>query len=332
VISSKLPSPAALHSCYPVPDQAGVALQRQTVLNILKGLDKRLLLIVGPCSIHDTTEALHYAEWLASLARDTCHHAYIMMRCYVEKSRTGAGWRGLAREPQPGKPANASEGIRRSRQFIQAVSALGLPVAIEMVSPLLWPYWIDCVSWVSVGARGVESQALREAAAALPCACGFKNAMDGTADSAIMAAATSAMPSSVLTIDAAGQLCELETAGNCWPHLILRGGKQGPNIDQAAAICQKMHDKNLSPCLIVDASHGNSAYTPSQQHVAALAAIEARQNGLPIRGLMLESYHDNGSQPISEGALQPGISITDPCLGKKETKILLDTLMEKLVK
>lgn len=326
----KLPSPADLRRRFPLIRQSQVLEQRQKILDILRGADSRLLLIVGPCSIHDPAAGLRYAEWLSALATDIRDRAVIMMRCYVEKSRTGAGWRGLAREPQPGKPADTAEGLGLSRQFMLAVSDLGLPVATEMVNPLLWSYWTDCISWVSVGARGVESQALREAAAALPCPCGFKNAMNGTADSALIAAMTAGLPSTALILDDDGQIGEAETAGNCLPHLILRGSKQGSNIGQARDICHQIRDKRLPDCLIIDASHGNSAYIPENQAVAAEQALELRKNGLPIRGLMLESYLESGNQALIYGQIRPELSITDPCLGQTATEKLIRLIIRNL--
>ncbi|MBU0956637.1 MAG: 3-deoxy-7-phosphoheptulonate synthase, partial [Spirochaetes bacterium] len=243
-----LPGPAALSAQTALSAAAARAAteNRLAILSILQGRDRRLLVIIGPCSVHDPAEALDYAHWLLPFARRMQDCMLIAMRCYVEKSRTGAGWRGLARQPLPAGimasgagsatdgsttlQASPQSGIQAARAFLVQVAELGLPVAVEMVSPFLWPYWSDCVSWASVGARGVESQALREAASALPCACGFKNATDGSIDTALHAIQTAALPGPVLALHSAAAdstLYELSSRGNPCPHLILRGGRQG---------------------------------------------------------------------------------------------------------
>ena len=349
----RLPTPGELRAEFRLSATAaaGIAASRQTILDILAGRDRRLLTIVGPCSVHDAAEALAYGRWLQLQA--TRH----------EKSRTGAGWRGLVRSPLPAtclasqadqaaspptdahatdrqqRPDDTAEGLRQARDLLCQLAEHGLPLAVELVSPLLWPYWADCASWVAVGARGVESAALREAASALPCASGFKNATDGQTDSARLAVATALRPSTVLTVDEAGVLVELLSRGNPLPHVVLRGGRNGDNLVQAAPLAAQLAVDGLPAALLVDASHGNSGFRPETQAGIVRCALELRRQGLPVRGLLIESYLRSGAQPLDCGApgttsigqrLQAGLSVTDPCLGQAETASLLDEIAAAL--
>ncbi len=324
-----LPSPRSLRELYPLPAGAAKAVDaaRSTVASILAGRDDRLLAIVGPCSVHDEQEALEYASFLKEQADLHAGSLFVAIRLYVEKSRTGDGWKGMARDPSMDGVSGTAEGIAAARRLIVRVAATGLPVAVELASPFLWPYWIDAVSWASVGARGVESQALREAAQALPCPCGFKNGRDGSLENALTAARVSSMPGRVILPDEDGRAQELHAKGNPRAHIILRGTDRGPNWRRAPYLAGLMRGRGLDPSIIVDASHGNSGKDPRRQAAVALGALALRKRCPAIRGIMIESYMKDGSQPFNPGAKPlPGLSLTDPCMGMEATARLLDRL------
>ncbi len=324
-----LPSPESVRGSIPLDGATAdfVAESRAAIRGILQGTDPRLLVIAGPCSVHDYESALEYARFIREQRKIHEKNLYIVMRCYVEKSRTGLGWKGMARDPTFSGGTGTPEGIPLARKLIVSAASLGVAVAVEIVSPFLWPYWIDAVSWASIGARGVESQALREAAAALPCPCGFKNGQDGSPDSALFALASARDPSAVLVYGDSGLLQEIQAPGNPLPHIVLRGGASGPNWKLAPALAERMLKQGLVPAIIIDASHANSGKNPANQAKVAQGVCRLRAKNVPVRGIMLESFLQDGSQPLVPGSLpQSGISITDPCLGLEATRRLLGYL------
>lgn len=325
-----LPTPAELGAAIPLSIGAAraVAAGREAVAASLGGDDPRPLVIVGPCSVHDEGETLDYGRRLAGAAAAHAAELLIVMRCYVEKSRSGEGWRGLARDPALDGSGRAAEGVRAARALLVGLSErTRLPLAMELAGPFLWPYFIDALSWTSAGARGVESPALREAAAALPCPCGFKNGRDGRIEAAVAAVTVAAKPGTALAVGEDGRLGETRAAGNPLPHIILRGSDERPNWRRAPEALRRLESCGLTPALIVDASHGNSGKDPRRQASAALGAIRLRRRLPGIRGVMIESYLRTGCQAAGPRAgLKPGLSITDPCLGWEETEELLAAL------
>lgn len=321
-----------------------VASSRKAALACLRGEDRRLLLIVGPCSLHDPEANLEYGLRLSRLAArigarpgdrnpgQSCGGLLIVMRAYPEKSRTALGFRGLAEEPWLDGRRDPEQGVERTRDLLVALARLGLPLAAELVSPHLHAYWEDCLSWGAVGARGVEAQYLRELAAALPFPCGFKNDRSGDPGSALDACVVASKPTRLLGLDTEGRAAVLEAAGNPLPHVVLRGAGGGAmpparNFDKGPACLESMALLGLRPALVLDAAHGNAA--PSGQAESAreafAIALEDRKAGRGnIAGVMLESNLEPGCQrpgPLVE--LLRGQSVTDPCLGWDETESLI---------
>jgi 3-deoxy-7-phosphoheptulonate synthase len=326
-----LPLPSALRAEYPLSSAGNGAVMaaRRSVEDILRGRDRRLLLIIGPCSVHDE-EGIHaYADFLREQARAYGDRIFFVLRCYMEKSRTGDGWKGLARDPDlSGASGLAAAGLAKARRIMSALADSGLPLATELASPFLWPYWIDTVSWASIGARGVESQALREAAQTLPCPCGFKNGRDGGLANALTAAAVAAQPGAALACGLEdGRPAELFAQGNPLPHVILRGSDDRPNWRRAPRLERLMAAQGLQPAILVDASHGNSGKDPERQREAARGALGLRRRGVAIRGVMVESYLRQGRQDLAPGAIpKPGLSLTDACLGLERSRALIADL------
>lgn len=327
---SPLPTPAELRTAAPLSPAArlAVAAGREAAVASLIGADPRPLVVVGPCSVHDRAETLDYGRRLAEAASAHKPELLVVMRCYVEKSRSGEGWRGMARDPALDGGGRAADGVREARALlVELAERTRLPLAMELVGPFLWPYFIDALSWVSVGARGVESPALREAAAALPCPCGFKNGRDGRLETAVAAATVASKPGAALAVGDDGGLIELPAEGNPLPHIILRGADERPNWRRAPEALRRLTAAGLLPALIIDASHGNSGKDPRRQAAAALGAMRLRRRVPGIRGVMIESYLRTGCQAAGpRGGLRPGLSITDPCLGWEETRELLAAL------
>jgi 3-deoxy-7-phosphoheptulonate synthase len=308
--------------------ELAVAAGRKAVADSLVGADPRPLVIVGPCSVHDRAETLDYGRRLTEAAAAYADELLIVMRCYVEKSRSGEGWRGMARDPALDGTGRAAEGVRVARALLVELAGRSpLPLAMELAGPFLWPYFIDALSWASVGARGVESPALREVAAALPCPCGFKNGRDGRIEAAVAAATVASKPGTSLAVGDDGRLTEMTALGNPLPHIILRGADGKPNWRRAPEALRRLVAAGLKPALIVDASHGNSGKEPTRQASVALGAMRLRRRIPGIRGVMIESYLRTGCQAAGQrDGLKPGLSITDPCLGWDETKELLAAL------
>lgn len=315
-----------------MPLSAGAELAaasgRRAVAASLLGADPRPLVIIGPCSVHDRAETLDYGRRLAMAAEAHADELLVVMRCYVEKSRSGEGWRGMARDPALDGSGRAAEGVRAARALlVELAERTALPLAMELAGPFLWPYFIDALSWASAGARGVESPALREAAAALPCPCGFKNGRDGRIEAAVAAATVASKPGTALAVGEDGRLVEIAAPGNPLAHIILRGSDDRPNWRRAPEALRRLEAAGLRPALIIDASHGNSGKDPRRQASAALGAIRLRRRVPGIRGVMVESYLRTGCQAAGPRAgLMPGLSITDPCLGWEETEELLAAL------
>ncbi len=328
-----LPSPEELQTEFPVSREARVRIEefRAAVAAVLAGTDGRLLFLAGPCSVHNREETLDIAGRFAALATETGDRLILAMRVYVEKSRASLGWRGMARDPELDESRGASVGLREARAVLAGVANLGLPVGIELVSPLLWPYWADTLSWASVGPQGVESQALREAAAALPCPCGFKNALSGDPEGAVNACLAASRTTTVLVPGRDGRMDELPAPGNPSVHVVLRGGGGRPNDRRASHAAARMRAAGLAPAVILDASHDNSRGNPRSQRAVILRALRQRARGVPVRGVMLETYLKTGRQNLAPRALlAAGLSVTDPCLGWPETESLVREVYGRL--
>ena len=331
-IASELPlvSPAELAREIPMSDTAArtVAQGRESVSDILSGRDGRLLAIVGPCSIHDPEAALDYASRLAELSRRYSDRLMFVMRVYFEKPRTALGWRGLVVDPGMDDSYDIARGLRTARRLLLAINEMGLPAGSEMLDPIVPQYTSELTSWASIGARTTESQTHREMASGLSMPVGFKNATDGDAQIAINAIVSAASPHSFVGIDRGGYTIVMRTVGNPDGHLILRGGKSGPNFDRlhVEEAARRMLAAKLNPAIIIDCSHGNSERKPDRQALVLKDLLAQREEpSSPLKGFMMESNIEPGSQnpaPGGEG-LRYGVSVTDPCLGWKETEAAL---------
>ncbi|MBB61258.1 3-deoxy-7-phosphoheptulonate synthase [Stutzerimonas balearica] len=329
-----LPSPAVLRQRLPLSDAlaARVHADRNAIRAVLDGRDPRLLVVVGPCSLHDPVAALEYAERLAALAPELSDQLLLVMRAYVEKPRTTVGWKGLLYDPHLDGRGDMAEGLRLSRRLMLDILEAGLPLATELLQPMAASYFDDLLGWAAIGARTSESQIHRELVSGLDLPVGFKNGTDGSLTIACDAMRSAAHPHRHFGIDALGHPALLETHGNPDTHLVLRGGHRGPNHD-AASVAQAraaLAKQGIAARLVVDCSHANSGKDPLRQPAVLAEVIEQRLAGdVSLRGVMLESNLFDGCQPLS-GELRYGVSITDGCLGWSGTERLLRETAEAL--
>ncbi len=324
-------TPALLDEWLPVPSaaQALVEASRAAISRVLHGQDDRLVVVVGPCSIHDHDQAMEYARTLKQQADALHDDLLLVMRVYFEKPRTTVGWKGYINDPHMDGSFAINEGLELARQLLLDVLALGLPVGTEFLD-LLSPQFIsDLVSWGAIGARTTESQSHRQLASGLSCPVGFKNGTDGgvkVASDAILAAQA---PHAFMGMTKMGQAAIFETRGNDDCHVILRGGKQ-PNYSatDVEAACALLRAAGLREQVMVDVSHANSSKQHQRQiTVAADVASQVAAGDARIMGLMIESHLEEGRQDIVPGqALRPGVSVTDACISLAQTAPVLDTL------
>lgn len=323
--SQALLSPEAMSEAFPASSKAveTVLNGREEIQKILRREDERFLVLVGPCSIHDTVSGLEYARRLAVLREKYADRMCIVMRVYFEKPRTTVGWRGLILDPGLDGTADISRGLKIAREFLVQVNELGLPVGSEMLDPIVPQYTADLVSWASIGARTTESQTHREMASGLSMPVGFKNATDGNVQIAVNAILSARQSHSFIGITREGHACIMQTVGNPDSHLILRGGRHGTNYDRSSvtAAIELLKKAGIRPSIVVDCSHGNSDKMPENQIGVLLETIRLRTDAgnplQPLSGCMIESFLETGAQPISADPadLKYGLSITDPCLG-----------------
>ncbi len=324
-------APAILEDELPLPPGAAtlIARSRQEIAAILNGTDPRLLVVVGPCSIHDPAAALDYAQRLHDAAPAFARDLLLVMRVYFEKPRTVVGWKGLINDPLLDQSYQINTGLRLARRLMLGVVNLGLPVATEFLDTTLGQYYADLVSWGAIGARTVESQVHRELASGLSMPVGFKNRTDGDVQVAIDAIRTARHPHWFPSLTREGAPAIMGTAGNEHAHLVLRGGARGPNytaehIRASAALLAK---NNLPPHLMVDCSHANSSKDPARQPlVAADLAAQIAAGERAIAAVMLESNLLAGTQPHDARPLVYGRSITDACISWEQTLPVLATL------
>ena len=293
-----------------------VLADRQTVRDIIHLRDPRLLVVIGPCSIHDPVAALDYAQRLAALA-DTVKDRYvIVMRVYFEKPRTTIGWKGFINDPFLDDSCDMEHGLHAARKLMLDIAKLGLPIATEFLDPIVPQYTADLVSWSAIGARTSESQTHREMASGLSMPVGFKNATDGNIQVAINAIESASIPHSFLGIDQDGHTAVVKTTGNPNTHLVLRGGDIQPNFElpEVTYAACKLRAAGLTPSIMVDGSHANAHKVARNQIKVWASILEQRAAGdCPITGAMLESFIVEGQQKISS-ELVYGQSITDACL------------------
>ncbi|QQE13941.1 3-deoxy-7-phosphoheptulonate synthase [Planctomycetota bacterium] len=308
---------------------------RQVIQDILTGKDDRFLVVIGPCSIHDTKAAMEYAQKLVELKNKYQDKLYIVMRVYFEKPRTTVGWKGLINDPHLNGTFDMSEGLRRARKLLLDINCLGLATGTEMLDPYTPQYIDDLVSWASIGARTTESQTHRQMASGLSMPVGFKNATNGDTQVAVDAMGSSKSKHHFIGIDDDGATCIIVTKGNPHGHMILRGGSDRPNYDHVsvANAADNLKKANLSPNLLVDCSHANSGKKQENQQIVWNSVIDQKLTGnSPVIGAMIESNLKEGSQSLPENLkdLKYGVSITDQCIGWGKTEQILRDAYLKL--
>lgn len=322
-------TPAELKQKLPLPQvlRGQIETHRREISDIIHKKDKRLLVVVGPCSVHDPLAALDYGKRLKALADELKDELYIVMRVYFEKPRTTVGWKGLINDPKIDGSFDVEHGLHIARELLLELAELGLPLATEALDPMTPQYMADLFSWSAIGARTTESQTHRELASGLSMAVGFKNGTDGSLATAINAMKAASMGHSFIGINQNGQVNLLHTEGNPDGHVILRGGKVPNFAAEFVKECERELEKaGLESAIMIDCSHGNSNKDYRRQPAVAEEATNQIVNGnKSIIGLMIESHINAGNQsaeqPVSE--MKYGVSITDACIDWETTDSLL---------
>ncbi|WP_018232414.1 3-deoxy-7-phosphoheptulonate synthase AroG [Thioalkalivibrio thiocyanodenitrificans] len=323
--------PVLVHEELPITDEAAATVHdaRLTTHNILAGKDDRVLVIAGPCSIHDVDAAMEYAGRLKRMRDALADDLHIVMRVYFEKPRTTVGWKGLINDPNLDGSFQINKGLRLARGLLLDLAKMGMPAATEYLDLISPQYVADLVAWGAIGARTTESQVHRELASGLSCPVGFKNSTDGSLQVAVDAIRSASRPHHFLSVTKAGHSAIFSTAGNTDCHIILRGGKEpnydAPSIERAAV---QLKAAGLPPSLMVDCSHANSRKEPSRQvDVARSLGEQLAAGDRRIIGTMLESHLVGGRQDVSDDRdLTYGQSITDACMGWDDTEKVLNEL------
>ena len=328
----ELPPPRALKESLPAAAAATetVLVTRAALREAIHGRDARLVAIVGPCSLHDPEAALEYARRLRPIAEESREDMIVLMRTYFEKPRTTVGWKGLVNDPHLDGSCDVVRGLSLARELLLQISGLGLPCATEFLDPITPQYLADLVAWAAIGARTAESQTHREMASGLSMPVGIKNGTDGSVQVAIDAVTAARHPHVFLGVSELGRASVVRTTGNADAHIVLRGGRSGPNWDAAAiaAAAGQLAPLGLARGVIVDCSHENSNKQPAQQLAVARALAALGRAGAPaLLGVMIESFLQAGRQEWKPGGAHAyGLSITDACLGFSETADLLGEL------
>jgi 3-deoxy-7-phosphoheptulonate synthase len=323
----QLPSSQELKQEFPLSARALSFIQksRDTAKRILLREDLRLVAIFGPCSIHDPTALFEFAEKFQTLQPKIEESLFPILRFFVEKPRSWAGWKGLLYDPHLDGSNDIEQGLRLSRKLLVDLAEREIPCATELLDPLAIPYFDDLIVWGMVGARTSASQPHRQVASGLPFPVGFKNGTQGEISSAVMGLSAARLPHSHIGINPLGRIASLQTQGNPFTHLVLRGSEKKGNYDPDSVheAMKTLQMYKIEPRLLIDCSHGNSGKDPSKQSIALQSTLEQVKKGNGgIAGFMLESHLFGGKQSL-EGELEYGVSITDPCLSWEETEQLL---------
>ena len=338
VSCSRLITPEAFKRLLPMSESAAssVLSGRETIKNILERKDKRLFIVIGPCSIHDPEAAIDYGKRLKALADKVEDTLFLVMRVYFEKPRSTIGWKGLINDPHMNGSFEIEEGLHIGRRLLLDLAELGLPLATEALDPISPQYIQDLISWSAIGARTTESQTHREMSSGLSCTVGFKNGTDGSLAVAVNALKSVSHPHNFLGIDADGHVATISTAGNKYGHVVLRGGNGKPNYDSVnIATCEiTLNEAGVCPYIMVDCSHENSNKDPALQPlVAENVTNQILEGNTSIIGLMIESNINFGSQPIPDNLdeLQYGVSVTDGCIDWDATEQCIMEMHKKLL-
>ncbi len=307
---------------------------REDVENILTGKDDRLIVIVGPCSIHDSDAALDYARQLKLLQEKYQKELCILMRVYFEKPRTTVGWKGLINDPHLNNSFEINTGLKKARQLLLDINQLGLATATEFLDTVIPQYIADLISWAAIGARTTESQVHREMSSGLSMPVGFKNSTQGNTDIAVDAIFAAKHPHHFLGVTTRGEAAIVSTSGNNVCHIILRGGKQtGPNYSETHVkeVSHSLKAKKLIDSVMIDCSHGNSQKKHKQQLVVVDDVCQQLLKNNPISGIMIESNIKEGNQPLTHiKDLEYGKSITDACIDLEDTEAALEQLAQTI--
>ena len=332
-----LVTPAELKTELPLSEAAynTVLHGRTTIQNILDGKDKRLFIVIGPCSIHDVAAAHEYADRLATLAKEIDDTIFVVMRVYFEKPRTTVGWKGLINDPDMNDSFDIQKGLRMARKLLLDLNEKGLPCATEALDPNTPQYMQDLISWSAIGARTTESQTHREMSSGLSCPVGFKNGTDGGMTVAVNAMQAVKAGHSFLGLSADGKVSIIKSKGNPYAHVVLRGGSDGPNYDETAVAQaeNELAKGKTSGKIMIDTSHANSGKDPYLQPMVIKNVAEQIRNGnKSIIGLMIESHLKGGSQSLTSNLddLEYGKSITDGCLDWESTVAALHNLRDEI--
>jgi 3-deoxy-7-phosphoheptulonate synthase len=335
VDTSPLITPTQLKRELPISERAAetVASTRDTIRAILQSEDRRLLAVIGPCSIHDVDAARAYAEHLLKVREELADELLIVMRVYFEKPRTTTGWKGLINDPHLDGTHDMATGLWLARKLLLDLTEAGLPAATEMLDPITPQYLADLVTWTGIGARTSESQTHREMASGLSMPVGFKNSTDGSIAPAVNAISAALHPHRFLGINSEGQVSIVNTTGNPDCHLVLRGGSNAPNYDpeSVAVAATVLEQSKLCTRIMVDCSHGNTQKDFRKQSLAlSSVAAQIRASHSPLMGVMIESNLVAGKQtfPAPRHELVYGQSITDPCVDFPTTHTMLRELAE----
>ncbi len=327
-------TPSKLKHELPETDQVAqhVANSRNIIQDILLKKDKRRIVIVGPCSLHDQKATLEYTRKLKQLQNELGDKILLIMRAYFEKPRTTLGWKGMIYDPYLDNSYDIEEGIRRARGLLLDIAKIGLPAATEFLDPIIPQYLADLVTWAAIGARTAESQIHRQMASGLSMPIGFKNSTDGNLTTAIDAINAASNAHSFLGIDRDGKVIIAETRGNKYGHLVMRGGSSGPNYASEYVAFAKvlLHKAHIPTSIIIDCSHANSHKDHKQQRQVFFdVAEQIRKGNRLIAGVMLESFLNEGNQPFDKPKnLKYGVSLTDKCIGWEETEELIRNLAQ----
>ncbi len=330
VSQETLLTPRSLREKIPVSNKAAdvVLSGRNTIQNILDRKDPRIFVITGPCSIHDLNSAMEYAKRFQKIAEEVSETIYLVMRVYFEKPRTTVGWKGFINDPDLDDSFNITKGLNLGRQLLLDLAEMGIPTATEALDPVTPQFIGDLISWTAIGARTAESQTHREMSSGLSTPVGFKNGTDGSLDTCVNAMQSASAPHSFLGIDSEGRTAITHSTGNRYSHVVLRGGRNGPNYDSVnIALTEKALEKaGLPKNIVVDCSHANSNKDPQLQPLVMDNCIhQITEGNKSIVGLMIESHLNEGNQSISSNLdeLQYGVSVTDGCVNWETTEKML---------
>jgi len=335
-VEQVLSTPVVLKEEFPLSDEGrnNIFDYRRQVGEIMEGKDKRLLIVIGPCSIHDIDAAKEYARKLKKLHDRYADQFFIVMRVYFEKPRTTVGWKGLINDPYLNDTFDVEAGLRKARELLIWIAELGLPAGTEMLDPITPQYLAELFCWSAIGARTTESQTHREMASGLSMPVGFKNGTDGNIEVAINALNSASNEHNFLGINTEGAVALIKTKGNPHGHIILRGGKT-PNYDsvQVSMLEQRLEEESMPARLVIDCSHGNSQKDYQRQPLVFQNVIEQiKQGNQSIVGVMLESNLFEGRQNINldDGQMDFGVSVTDACIGWETTEKIFEESYEAI--